>query len=189
MTKEYLEAQFRRYFRDATAVEAILATEDDETTTVLVTQGFNTTKWVCEPGSDDDFFVFNEVTYGEAMITVPFEAEPVEPLWRTGMFTDAERRDMVIMMEEEVRGSLNEYATEILDDHELVDLIAYVDDDPEETVDMLKAIIDCNAGMDDYESGEHESHVTQASFMRRFKLVDSVGDVTPLGREYMGRNS
>ncbi len=70
--EQYLEARFLEYFPDA-SISIIEADDDDETTTVIVSLPSGTQwKYVCEPGSDDDYFSFNEVSQGFSLITVPF---------------------------------------------------------------------------------------------------------------------
>lgn len=76
--EQYLEARFREYFRDATAINVHEACEDDEETVVFVILPSGTKlKFVCEPGSDDDCFEFCEDADPHGRIfTIPFpEAE------------------------------------------------------------------------------------------------------------------
>lgn len=112
----------------------------------------------------------------------------ITPLWQLLPFTEEERKGMVLMMEEEIRDSVNEIALETLnemghEDH--MELIAYGDDDPGTTAELLAAILDMNAGMDDYRSGDHEDHVKRAEYMTRMGLVDEEDRVTPMGRKYV----
>ncbi len=112
------------------------------------------------------------------------------PLWQTLPFTEEEKESMIVMMEEEIRDSLRLVAMETLDsmggdDNDLMELIAYGDDDPGDTAELLHALVDFNASMDDYRSGDHEDHVKRAEYMTRMGLVDEEDRVTPLGRKYM----
>lgn len=112
------------------------------------------------------------------------------PLWQTLPFTKEEKEAMILMMEEEIRDSLRDVAIETLDsiggdDDDLMELIAYGDDDPGDTAELLHAIVDFNASMDDYRSGEHAEHVKIAEYMSRMGLVDEEDRITPLGRRYM----
>lgn len=70
---EYLEAEFRRYFTDASAIVATF--HDDETITVRV--DYPGSEYVdefhMEIGSDDDYFIFTNAN--GATITVPFMPE------------------------------------------------------------------------------------------------------------------
>lgn len=188
--KEYLQARFREYFKDAKAIDVSFLDDQEKTVvdvTLAVSAGPMMLTFVCEAGSDDDCFIFEDINDGR-IITVPFRGSQWDqPLWRTERFNDEERKLMLSMMTEEIRDSAEAFAEEVLDAEPLVDLIAYADEDAGTTHDMLKAILDHNAGMDDYKSGEHEDHVSHAAFMERHGLVDSVGDVTPLGREYIER--
>lgn len=109
-------------------------------------------------------------------------------LWRKMPFTEEERKGIVLLMEEEILDSANEIAIETLDEmgkEYLMELIAYGDDDPGTTAELIAAIVDFNAGMEDYRSGDHEDHVKRAEYMTRMGLVDEEDRVTPLGRKYM----
>lgn len=202
MSVEYVQARFREYYPAAGEIK-VNFDEDHEVWTVNVIRPFSDNsmmdsypdqEWRFEVSSDDERFVFvrdpdSVFDWGPDIITIPFPPEPTLPIWNTDRFTDEEKDRMVISMMEEIEGSSKHIAHEQLDCEEEVELIMLADDDPGTTVDLLKAIIDCNAGMEDYESGEHEDHVRRAEFMRRQGLVDSVGDVTPLGLEFIERNS
>ena len=71
--EQYLEAEFLRYFPDA-SINVNEACEDDEETIVFVTLPSGPTiKFVCEPGSDDDWFEFCEDADPHGIIiTIPF---------------------------------------------------------------------------------------------------------------------
>lgn len=110
------------------------------------------------------------------------------PLWRSELFTVDEQNRMVEMMIEEVRDSAKAHAHDMLNGEELIELIGYVDNDPEDTcrvllhwgnaveLEELKANMGA-AGVD------IEDHVKYAL---RFALLDERG-VTERGREYMNR--
>lgn len=110
------------------------------------------------------------------------------PLWRSELFTEEEQDRMVEMMIEEVRDSAKGYAHDMLNGEELIELIGYADNDPEDTcrvllhwgnaieLEELKASM--GAGGVDI-----EDHVKYAL---RFALLDERG-VTERGREYMSR--
>lgn len=102
-------------------------------------------------------------------------------------FTEADKKQMLDLKEEEVRDCLREVAHDMLMDEELVELIGYCDDDCDQTAKLLVAIHDGDCCIMDFESGEHEEHETAAAFMRRMQLVDEAGEITDLGKEYMGR--
>lgn len=112
------------------------------------------------------------------------------PLWQTLPFTQEEKASMVLLMEEEIRDSLREVAIETLDsmgsdEGDLMELISYGDDDPGDTAELLHAMADFTASMDDYRSGEHPEHAKIAEYMTRMGLVDDEDRITPLGRSYM----
>lgn len=76
---EYIEARFREYFRDASAIAVEL--NDDETITVSILYANDpehllTTNWLCEIGSDDDWYVFESLT--GSIITLPLMADALE---------------------------------------------------------------------------------------------------------------
>lgn len=70
---EYLEAEFRRYFPDATEID--VSFNDDETidVDVLFVHPIHS-MFSMEIGSDDDYFIFTNVETG-AIITVPLMPE------------------------------------------------------------------------------------------------------------------
>ena len=112
------------------------------------------------------------------------------PLWQTLPFTKEEKEAMILMMEEEIRDSLRDVAIETLDsmggdDEDLMELIAYGDYDPGDTAELLHAMADFTASMDDYRSGEHPKHAKIAEYMTRMGLVDDEDRITALGRKYM----
>ena len=200
MNEEYIQARFREYYPQAAEIRVSL--DVTETWSVHIVQPFADNDnlkdypdqhWIYQVGSEDERLTFTRDQHSPDfdhfmdIITLPFKPDPVEPAWRREPFTDEDRKLMLIVMTEEIRDSAKAFAEEVLDAEPLVDLVAYADEDPGTTHDMLKAIIDHNAGMDDYRSGEHEDHVSHAAFMDRMGLVDSVGDVTPLGRQYIER--
>jgi hypothetical protein len=70
---EYLEAEFRRYFPDANEID--VAFNDDETIDVdVVFDHPRSYNFRMEIGSDDDFYVFTEVSSG-MIVTVPLMPE------------------------------------------------------------------------------------------------------------------
>lgn len=79
--REYLETRFREYFRDATFIAIQPSDEDCEATEVTITvphpqlkDGFDYV-FVCSPGSDDDFFLFEEFDGQFPNLTIPFPPE------------------------------------------------------------------------------------------------------------------
>lgn len=94
---------------------------------------------------------------------------------------------MIELKSDEIRDCIRDYARQELDGESLMDLMAYIDPDIEVTVQLLQAIRDGHACMDDYESGEFGHHATSATHMKRFKLVDESGDkLTEFGEQYLG---
>lgn len=79
---KYLETRFREYFRDALDINV---GQDDELTLVDVTlpNSLEILHFVCEPGSDDDCFVFidyrgqdhDDAIEPSQVITIPFPKE------------------------------------------------------------------------------------------------------------------
>lgn len=124
------------------------------------------------------------------------EAVPAEeptPLWRTDLFTDADRESLMVLVMEEISDCIKDVAQEQLDNEPLIELVSYLDDDPEVTAECLKAIAEGHADMSDYESGEHAQHELAARTIRRFGFAEQAPEncwnVTDLGREYMDRNT
>lgn len=78
---EYIESRFREYFRDAADVTVDIDNEF-ETIHVHVTlptdtaDHFRLRSWVCEIGSDDDWYVFTDST--GSIITLPLMADALE---------------------------------------------------------------------------------------------------------------
>lgn len=114
------------------------------------------------------------------------EPHPPKPLWQSAPFTDVDRANMLDMMTDETRDSVQTLAREALDDIiDMAELVSYADMDPQETAGLLDAVMEEHACFEDYETSEHHSHVQAASFMRRMGLVDPDGRPTPVGIKYL----
>lgn len=109
-----------------------------------------------------------------------------EANWEAEPFTEEDRKLMLELMVEEVRGSIYDIAREKLSEiTEMTELIAYADPDSTTTAELLEALRDQSACMDDFMSGEFDHHVESAIFMSRLGLVDGGGELTELGRKYL----
>ncbi len=118
---------------------------------------------------------------------------PEQPKYWPNLFTEEEQNTMVEMVMDEIRDCVKNLAHEQLENEPLIELLGYVDNDPEVTVGCLKALEQGNASMEDYESGEHPEHELAARHMKRFDLVvqapEECWNLTPLGWEYIERYS
>lgn len=117
-----------------------------------------------------------------------FPGDRPTPLWRSELFTEEEQNRMVEMMMEEVCDSAKDHAHDMLNGEELIELIGYADNDPEDTCRVLlhwgNAIeleeLKANMGAVGVDIEDH------VKYALRFALLDERG-VTERGREYMSR--
>lgn len=113
------------------------------------------------------------------------EAVPGEPPWRSDLFTDEDRDQIIECVMDEVRDSIKETAFDLCDNLGLVECIGYVDPDQEDTVEILKLLDVHHISGDDLDS-EHPDHIELNKFLKRMKLITDSGDeLTPLGKEYV----
>lgn len=135
--------------------------------------------------ADVRYFEEVEAPY-EFTLFADAEREPILPVWRSALFTDAERTEMLNEKRSEIADCERDFAERELDQDRLIDLMPYVDPDTEVTADLLNAIKEGHACMDDYESGEFGHHATSATHMKRFRLVTPDGcKLTSFGEAYL----
>lgn len=113
--------------------------------------------------------------------------------WRSAIFTDEEKNQMVIMMEEEIRDSLKHFAQDTLDGEDEVSIIGYAADDCEALAEMLQRID--NKGDEEYITGEFlrehddgDGYPAMLDFATRTGLLgEDEETVTDRGREFISR--
>lgn len=113
--------------------------------------------------------------------------------WRSAIFTDEEKNQMVIMMEEEIRDSLKHFAQDTLDGEDEVSIIGYAADDPEALAEMLQRIR--NNGDEEHINGEflrlhddEDGYPAMLDFATRTGLLgEDEETVTERGVEFIGR--
>ena len=112
----------------------------------------------------------------------------LQPMWRSEIFTDREREEMVTAKIEEIHDCTKDLAHDDLDGCDLLELVGIIDPDVEVTTELLGCLQEGHACMEDYESGEFEHHAVSANLMRRFNMVEG-GKLTPFGLKYLGEYS
>jgi hypothetical protein len=101
----------------------------------------------------------------------------VTPAWRTELFTDDDQENMAIMQMEEVRECAKDIAHEYLDELSIVECIALIDPDADETIAYLKLVRDC-------QDWQTSSEIVQ--FCKRMGLLNpDETSVSPRGLEYL----
>lgn len=120
-------------------------------------------------------------------------AEPVVPLWRSGMFTEEEVTELVRARMEELKDcfSAKDEAHEYLDEittgshpEEIAELYMPFTRNSTTVAECLQCIHMSHACIEDYMSREHIEHYLAAQDILRFELVKD-GKLTPVGLAFM----
>jgi hypothetical protein len=111
--------------------------------------------------------------------------------WRTDIFTEEERKTLLLEKSSEIQDCAKNLAEDDLDEifadshpDERCELIMYVDPDTQISCDLLHAIR--TSRYDAPETEEEEAYYAPClAFLKRFKLVDDLTGITDLGRFYL----